>query len=63
MSTVLQVTNVEKYYGNKGSLTKALDDISFSVENGEFVVIIVDDFSYLFAIRLKNKFAEAVSIF
>ncbi|MBE5954413.1 MAG: ABC transporter ATP-binding protein [Lachnospiraceae bacterium] len=39
MSTVLQVTNVEKYYGNKGSLTKALDDISFSVEKGEFVGI------------------------
>ncbi len=39
MSTVLQVTNVEKYYGNKGSLTKALDDISFSVEQGEFVGI------------------------
>lgn len=39
MSTVLQVTNVEKYYGNKGSLTKALDDISFSVTKGEFVGI------------------------
>ncbi len=39
MSTVLQVTNVEKYYGNKGSLTKALDDISFLVEKGEFVGI------------------------
>ena len=39
MSTVLQVTNVEKYYGNKGSLNKALDDISFSVEKGEFVGI------------------------
>lgn len=39
MSTVLQVTNVEKYYGNKGSLTKALDDLSFSVEKGEFVGI------------------------
>ncbi len=39
MSTVLQVTNVEKYYGNKGSLTKALDDISFSVDKGEFVGI------------------------
>lgn len=39
MSTVLNVTNVEKYYGTKGSLTKALDDISFSVEEGEFVGI------------------------
>lgn len=39
MSTVLKVTNVEKYYGTKGSLTKALDDISLSVESGEFVGI------------------------
>lgn len=39
MSTVLKVTNVEKYYGTKGSLTKALDDISFQVEEGEFVGI------------------------
>lgn len=39
MSTVLKVTNVEKYYGTKGSLTKALDDMSFSVESGEFVGI------------------------
>ncbi|MBD5460611.1 MAG: ATP-binding cassette domain-containing protein, partial [Lachnospiraceae bacterium] len=39
MSVVLDVQNVEKYYGNKGSLTKALDDISFRVEKGEFVGI------------------------
>ncbi len=39
MSTVLKVTNVEKYYGTKGSLTKALDDISFCVEEAEFVGI------------------------
>lgn len=39
MNVVLDVQNVEKYYGNKGSLTKALDDISFRVEKGEFVGI------------------------
>ncbi len=39
MSTVLQVSNVEKYYGTKASLTQALDDISLSVERGEFVGI------------------------
>lgn len=39
METVLEVRNVEKYYGLKGSLTKALDDISFSIEEGEFVGI------------------------
>ncbi len=39
MSKVLEIMNVEKYYGTKGSLTKALDDISFYVEDGEFVGI------------------------
>jgi len=39
MSTMLTVTQVEKYYGNKGNLTKALDSVSFSVEEGEFVGI------------------------
>lgn len=39
MGTILNVTNVEKYYGNKGSLTKALDDISFQVDEGEYVGI------------------------
>ena len=39
MNTVLEVADVEKYYGNKGSLTKALDKISFEVQEGEFVGI------------------------
>lgn len=39
MNTVLEVTNVEKYYGTKGNLTKALDDISLRVAEGEFVGI------------------------
>lgn len=39
MSKVLEVINAEKYYGEKGSLTKALDEMSFSVEKGEFVGI------------------------
>ena len=39
MHTILEVSNVEKYYGSKGCLTKALDDISFQVEEGEFVGI------------------------
>ena len=36
---LLKVDQIEKYYGNKSSLTKAIDDISFSVEKGEFVAI------------------------
>ena len=36
---ILKLDKVEKYYGNKSSLTKAIDNISFEVEEGEFVVI------------------------
>ena len=39
MSTVLEIKNIEKYYGNKSNLTKAIDGISFNVEEGEFVGI------------------------
>lgn len=38
-NTILQVNDIQKYYGNKGSLTKALDHISFTVEKGEFLGI------------------------
>ena len=36
---LLKVEGIEKYYGNKSSLTKAIDDLSFKVEKGEFVAI------------------------
>lgn len=39
MNTVLQVKNIEKYYGNKKNLTKAINNISFEVDKGEFVGI------------------------
>ena len=39
MEKILQVKNVLKYYGNKSSLTKAVNDISFDVSKGEFVAI------------------------
>ena len=39
MESILNVQNVEKYYGNKENVTKALDNISFKVEKGEFVGI------------------------
>lgn len=39
MEKVLEVKNIEKYYGNKGNITKAIDNISFDVEKGEFVGI------------------------
>ena len=39
METVLEVKNIEKYYGNKSNLTKAVDNISFDVEKSKFVGI------------------------
>ena len=39
MKEILQVKDIEKYYGNKGNVTKAINNISFNVEEGEFVEI------------------------
>ena len=39
MESILKVENIEKYYGNKENITKAIDNISFRVEKGEFVGI------------------------
>lgn len=36
---LLDIQHMMKYYGNKSSLTKAVDDISFSVEKGEFTAV------------------------
>lgn len=39
MEEILNVQHLEKYYGNKGNITKAIDDISFSVGQGEYIGI------------------------
>jgi putative ABC transport system ATP-binding protein len=39
MKNILSVEKIEKYYGNKGNVTKAIDNISFKVNTGEFVGI------------------------
>ncbi|MCX0365147.1 ABC transporter ATP-binding protein [Clostridium perfringens] len=39
MKNILSVENIEKYYGNKDNITKAIDNISFKVDKGEFVGI------------------------
>ena len=36
---MLQVQNIEKYYGSKNNVTKALDRVNFDVEAGEFLAI------------------------
>lgn len=37
MGEILKIESIEKYYGNKGNILKAIDDISFSIQEGEFV--------------------------
>lgn len=39
MKTILKVDHIEKYYGNKGNITRAVDDISFEVAEGEYIGI------------------------
>lgn len=39
MEKLLEVQNLMKFYGNKSSLTKAVNDLSFIVEKGEFTAI------------------------
>lgn len=39
MKNILSVEKIEKYYGNKDNVTKAIDNISFKVDEGEFVGI------------------------
>jgi putative ABC transport system ATP-binding protein len=36
-TTLLNIVNIEKYYGNKKQVTKAIDTISFQVAAGEFI--------------------------
>ena len=36
---ILRVCNIQKYYGNKGNVTKAINDISFNAFTGEYVAI------------------------
>lgn len=39
MKTILQVKNIEKYYGNKDNVTRAINNISFDVQEGEYIGI------------------------
>lgn len=39
MESILKVDKIEKYYGSRSSLTKAIDNLSFEVDKGEFVAI------------------------
>ena len=38
--SVLQTIDLKKYYGTKPNITRALDGVNFSVEDGEFVAVV-----------------------
>lgn len=38
--SILQATNIKKYYGVEPSITKALDGVTLTIEKGEFVAIV-----------------------
>lgn len=37
---ILETRQLKKYYGTEPNITRALDDVSFSVEQGEFVAVV-----------------------
>lgn len=39
MTTILKLEHIQKYYGSEGSITQAIRNISFGVEQGEFLGI------------------------
>lgn len=38
--SILQTTDLKKYYGAEPNITRALDGVNFSVEQGEFVAVV-----------------------
>ncbi|MSV26547.1 MAG: peptide ABC transporter ATP-binding protein [Nitrosarchaeum sp.] len=40
MSSVLKISNLSKIYGTEENKVKALDNVSFSIQKGEFVLIV-----------------------
>ena len=38
--SVLQAIDLKKYYGTEPNITRALDGVNFSVEDGEFVAVV-----------------------
>ena len=39
MKEILKLDHIQKYYGSEGGITRAIRDISFTVEEGEFLGI------------------------
>ena len=39
MQNILKIENLKKYYGTKNNITKAIDNISSTVKEGDIVAI------------------------
>ena len=55
MQEIIRVSDVEKYYGNGDQVTKAVDRVSFAVQQGEYRC----DGSFRF--RKNNAFKSVVN--
>ncbi len=38
--SILQTIDLKKYYGTEPNITRALDGVNFSVDDGEFVAVV-----------------------
>ena len=38
--SILQTIDLKKYYGTKPNITRAIDGVNFTVEQGEFVAVV-----------------------
>ena len=38
--SILQTIDLKKYYGTEPNITRALDGVNFSVEDGEFEILL-----------------------
>lgn len=58
MKEILKLDHIQKFYGNEGNVTKAIQDIDFSVQEGEFLGIMGVFFASTFWRKMQNIFGE-----
>ena len=62
MKEILKLDHIQKFYGNEGNVTKAIQDIDFSVQEGEFLAINeqISNFAQTYPTNLKASSNEAL---